>query len=139
MMTNKISRAVGLDAVERRFARWRDGQEGRERIPDELWSAAAAAARVHGLHSTARRLHLEYRKLKGFTDSPALPRRKASPAVRTVGKTARQFVELTSAAIGQPRCTVELHNAVGATLRIELQSGDLSALSGITHAFMGVA
>jgi hypothetical protein len=143
MMTNKMSTAVSLDAVEKRFQQWRDGPEGRERIPDELWSAAAAAARVHGLHSTARRLHLEYRKLKGFTGgftgSPALPRRKTSPAVKTVGRTVRQFVELTSASIGQPRCTVELHNTAGATLRIELQGGDLSALSGITHAFMGVA
>lgn len=137
-MTNKRLTAVSLDAVEQRFQQWRDGHEGRVRIPDELWSAAAAAARVHGLHSTARRLHLEYRKLKGFTGSPALPRRKSSSAVKTVGKTATQFVELTSAAIGQPRCTVELHNPVGATLRIELQGGDLSALAGITHAFMGV-
>lgn len=139
MMTNKMSRAVSLEAVEKRFQQWRDGHEGRERIPDELWSAAVAAARVHGLHKTARRLHLEYRKLKGFAGAPASPRRKVSPAVKIVGKTAPQFVELTGAAIGQPRCTVELHNAAGATLRIELQGGDLSALSGITHAFLGVA
>ena len=139
MNTNKMSRAVSLDSVEKRFQQWRDGHEGRVRIPDELWSAAVAAARVHGLHSTARRLHLEYRKLKGFAGAPASPRRKPSPAVKTVGKTAPQFVELTSAALGQPRCTVELHNAVGATLHIELQGGDLSALAGITHAFMGVA
>ena len=139
MMTNKMSATVSLDAVEKRFQQWRDGHEGRVRIPDELWSAAAAAARVHGLHSTARRLHLEYRKLKAFTVPPALPRRKASPAVKTVAKTAPQFVELRSAAIGEPRCTVELHNTAGATLRIELQGADLSALSGITHAFMGVA
>ena len=63
MMTNKMSRAVSLDAVEKHFQQWRDGHEGRVRIPDELWSAAAAAARVHGVHSTARRLHLEYLKL----------------------------------------------------------------------------
>ena len=138
-MTNKMSRAVSLEAVEKRFQRWRDGHEGRERIPEELWSAAAAAARVHGVHSTARRLHLEYRKLKGFADSSASRRRKASSAVKTVAKRTRQFVELTSAAIGQPRCMVELHNTAGGTLRIELQGGDLSALSGITHAFMGVA
>jgi hypothetical protein len=139
MMTNKMATAVSLEAVEKRFQRWRDGHEGRERIPEELWSAAAAAARVHGVHSTARRLHLEYLKLKGFTDSPASRRRKASSVVKTVVKRTPQFVELTSAAIGQPRCMVELHNTAGATLRIELQGGDLSALSGITHAFMGVA
>jgi hypothetical protein len=139
MMTNKMSLAVSLDAVEKRFQQWRDGHEGRVRIPDELWSAAAAAARVHGVHSTARRLHLEYLKLKGFTDSPGSRRRKASSVVQTVVKRTAQFVELTSAAIGQPRCMVELHNTAGATLRIELQGGDLSALSGITHAFMGVA
>jgi hypothetical protein len=139
MMTSKTSTAVSLDSVEKRFQQWRDGHEGRERIPEELWSAAAAAARVHGVHCTARRLHLEYRKLKGFTGATALPMRKASPAVKTVGKLAPQFVELTSAAIGQPRCTVELHNSAGTTLRIELQGADLSALSGITHAFMGVA
>ena len=139
MMTNKMATAVSLDSVEKRFQQWRDGHEGRERIPEELWSAAAAAARVHGVHSTARRLHLEYLKLKGFTDSPASHRRKVSSAVKTVVKRAPQFVELTSAVIGQPRCTVELQNAAGATLRIELQGVDLSALSGITHAFMGVA
>ena len=138
-MTNKMATAVSLEAVEKRFQRWRDGHEGRERIPEGLWSAAAAAARVHGVHSTARRLHLEYLKLKGFTDSPASRRRKASSVVKTVVKRTPQFVELTSAAIGQPRCMVELHNTAGATLRIELQGGDLSALSGITHAFMGVA
>lgn len=139
MMPSKMSTAVSLDALEKRFQHWRDGHKGRVRIADELWSAAGAAARVHGVHSTARRLHLEYRKLKGFAGSAALPRGKDLPAVKAGGKMATRFIELTGAPIGQPRCTVELHNGVGATLRIELQGGDLSALAGITHAFMGVA
>jgi hypothetical protein len=41
--------------VEKRFQQWSGGHEGRVPIPDELWTAAAAAARVHGLHFTARR------------------------------------------------------------------------------------
>jgi hypothetical protein len=53
MMTNEMSTAVSLDAVEKRFQQWSDGHEGRVPIPDELWDCggrcgARAWATFHG-------------------------------------------------------------------------------------------
>ena len=55
---------VGMRRVCRRFERWRKGHKARLPIPEVLWSAAAEAAREHGVFRAAKALRLEYGKLK---------------------------------------------------------------------------
>ena len=53
-----------LARVLRRFERWRRTRHRRSPIPDALWVLALDAARVHGLHQTARTLRLNHTALK---------------------------------------------------------------------------
>src|SRR6266700_3031302 len=60
----QISRCSNLDEVRTRFENWRQNRRGKQRIPDELWSAAIEVARRDGVNPTAAALHLDGGKLK---------------------------------------------------------------------------
>lgn len=51
---------VQLERLRGRFEQWRQTRDGRSRIPEKLWAAAAKAVARYGLHSTARALGLDY-------------------------------------------------------------------------------
>jgi len=53
-----------LEQIRERFKRWRETRGRGEHVPRELWAAAIGIARTHGLHVTARELHLDYGGLK---------------------------------------------------------------------------
>jgi hypothetical protein len=53
-----------LEEVRERFKRWRETRGRGEHVPRELWAAAVGIAREHGLHVTARELHLDYRRIE---------------------------------------------------------------------------
>ncbi len=55
---------LSVEEVRHRFERWRQNRRGKDRIPDELWSAAVAVARREGVNRTAAALHLDGGKLK---------------------------------------------------------------------------
>ena len=60
---------VGMRRVCRHFERWRKGHKARLPIPEVLWSAAAEAAREHGVFRASKALHLEYGKLKRMVEA----------------------------------------------------------------------
>lgn len=108
-----------LDRVHRRFEDWRRTRQRRSRIPEGLWALALEAARVHGLHQTARTLRLNHTALKQRLCAADGPAARAP------------FVELVPSA-GGPACTLELETARGAKLRLQLQGitpPELTALS----------
>jgi len=92
------------------------------RLPEAVWTSAAALARTQGLSVVARTLRLDYYKLRraaGASSSPTAP-----PA----------FVELQVAAVADPGpglSTVELSDGTGArmTLRVPSERPTLLALA----------
>lgn len=82
-------------------------------MPEELWRAAVALAREHGLYATSRDLRIRYESLRARLD--AMPERGTERA-------ARAFVDLGSAvgATQDNRTVVELVGASGAKLTIRL-------------------
>jgi hypothetical protein len=64
MRGRKSGDSLDIDEVRIRFENWRQTREGKARIPDELWSAAAEVARRDGVNQTAAALHLDGGKLK---------------------------------------------------------------------------
>jgi hypothetical protein len=124
----------GLSQLKRRFEQWRAGRRIGERIPLELWAAAVAAAAEHGAYGVAAELHLDYAVLKrraGLTGGKA-PATELAP----------RFVELfapagrtMAAGISQPECVVEMANARGAKMRVELSGNGLCGLSSLCSAF----
>ena len=56
--------AAGAAALRRRIERWRETRGKRTRMPEELWAAATALARAHGVSRVARTLGIGYETLK---------------------------------------------------------------------------
>jgi hypothetical protein len=123
-----------LSQLKRQFDQWRAGRKVGERIPVQLWAGAVAAAVEHGAYRVSAKLHLDYAVLKRRA---ALAAGKAPAA-----ELAPRFVELFApaapmkpAAASQPECVVELANARGAKMRVELSGNGLCGLSSLCSAF----
>jgi len=119
---------TSLDRVRWRFEHWRQTRPRRSPIPDTLWTAALAAAKTHGLHRTARTLRLNATDLKrraGVADgAPARP----------------PFVELLAVpGSPSPPCTLELANARGTTLRLQLPGISPPALTALSRTLWRAA
>jgi hypothetical protein len=122
-----------LEQVEQRFLRWRESRKRGEHIPPALWAAAVSVAGEHGLHRVAHELRVDYDGLKRRFD------RAGDTAPR--GTVDAQFVELFArsapATAGLRECVVELENARGAKMRVELNGNGLVGLAGLCSAFWG--
>ena len=127
--------ADALTQLKERFATWRAVRKLGMRIPPELWSAAVAMVGVHGACRVAGEFNLDYDMLK----------QRVAQAGGKVTSTelAPRFVELFApggampAPSAQPQCVVELANARGARMRVELSGQGLVGLSALCVAFLG--
>ena len=130
---------VGADALRQlkaRFVAWRAQRRRGMRIPPELWTAAVEMVSVHGAYRVARALNLDYGVVK---QRAAVAGRKA-----TTTEVGPRFVELFAAAApmpahsaAKPQCVVELANARGGRMRVELSGQGLVGLSALCSAFLG--
>ena len=128
-----------LHHVTQQFAPWRASRTTpRGRIPPPLWAQAVDAARQHGVYRVSIDLRLDYAALKR--------RVEGSGATVPRGRVAPQFVELlaNTAAPSAPaattvrhECVVELENARGAKLRVQLNGPGVAALAGLCSSFWG--
>jgi len=113
-----------LERVVQQLQDWRAGRKLGERIPASLWAAAVGAAREQGLHRMATRLHLDYAGLKRRAECADAPTPRAAVAPR--------FVELfapsasMASAAERAECVVEMGNARGAKMRVELNGQGLA-------------
>ena len=125
--------ADALIQLQERFAAWRAVRKLGMRIPAELWTAAVEMVAVHGACRVAGELKLDYNVLKQRV-ARAGGKAKATSLVP-------QFVELFAAAgpapsASLPQCVVELANARGARMRVELSGQGLVGLSALCSAFL---
>ena len=60
------------DEVLARFENWRQSRRGKQRIPEELWSAAIELARRNGVNPTATATSPGWRKAETANDSSRL-------------------------------------------------------------------
>lgn len=120
--------AENLEQVEQRFKRWRENRKRGERIPKVLWAAAVSMARQHGLQRIAQELRIDYDGLKKRLECADSP-------VRADGADPR-FVELLAPRSAEmSECIVEMENARGAKMRIELRGNDLGGLASLSSTF----
>ena len=119
-----------LHPLAQHLKAWRSTRTPGQRIPDELWRAAADLARVHGLSRTAAALKLSYYDLKRRLLAGRIPRRgRLTPA---------PFVEVAPPALtGGPGegGTVELVQACGARLTLRLPNASAKDLLPLVHLF----
>ena len=138
--------AQALSELKREFAQWRAGRKGGERIPVALWAQASEAAVEHGAYRVSVELHLDYADLKrrvardsGTAEPAALAPRfvelfapdGAVPPTPTTQPA--QPVQPTPAS--PPPCVIEMTNARGASMRVELNDCALAGLSSVCSAF----
>ena len=134
--TGKAARTAAVEALsplKQQFEQWRSARRAGERIPPQLWDAAVSATGEHGAYRVARELNLDY----------ALLKRRATQATGALRRTPKpHFVELVAAqglSIPAPgseaQCVVEMANARGATMRLQLRGNALEGLPALCQAF----
>jgi len=119
-----------LEGLRRRFERWRGTHKARSRIPEPLWGSAVKMASTFGLNRTAKTLRLDYYVLKKRVkqDRVAI----ADPPE----KDAATFLELVSpTSAGLCHCTLDLENAGGAKMRVQLKSITMPDLAALSRSF----
>jgi hypothetical protein len=127
-------KADALAQLKERFAAWRAVRKLGMRIPPELWAAAVEMVAVHGACRVAGDLTLDYDMLK--------QRVAMAGGKVTATELAPRFVELFAPAgampaqSAQPQCVVEMANARGARMRVELNGHGLGSLSALCNAFL---
>jgi hypothetical protein len=132
-MTMRRRRSVdtfNLDEVRTRFENWRQNRRSKQRIPEELWSAAIEVARRDGVNPTAAALHLDGGKLKRRMVAADSVSGKAMPPT---------FVELMAPpTVGLRECTIELEGRNG-KLRIHWKGGTSADVAALSRALWDVA
>lgn len=129
--TTPRSEASQLQLLAQRLKAWRATRAAGQRIPQELWKAAAELAGVHGLSRTATALRLSYYDLQRRLLNVGRPRRRRAPAAR--------FIELAApalpAGLGESG-TLEVIGASGARLTLRLPNARPKDLLPMVHLFL---
>ena len=120
---------LNLDEVRTRFDNWRQNRQGKQPIPDELWSAAIEVARRDGVNPTAAALHLDGGKLKRRMVAAGSVSGKATPPT---------FVELMPPAVDLRECTIELEGR-NTKLRIHWKGATAADVAALSRALWDVA
>ena len=123
-----------VKAVRTRIERWRRTRKKRSRMPEDLWAAAVALARVHGVYRAAQMLTVSYETLKRRTADSAKTRRAGKRGSAPAG-----FVELDAGQLmvsTDPTATVvELTDGDGAKLVIRVPGPGHVDLLGLANGF----
>jgi len=120
-----------LEQVRRRFEHWRRSRQRGTRIPESLWASAVNLAGTYGIHRTAKALRVDDYGLKkrveqkrAFSRGP--PEDGSVPA----------FVELAlPTETGSGQCLLELEDAAGSKMRVELRGFEAPDLVALTRSF----
>ena len=121
---------ASLEAVRRRFEKWRRTRQPGARISKSLWAAAVKMAGIYGLHRTARALPVEYYSLKKRVELAAATQVRFEPDSGTA------FVELPpSMPIESCGFTLELEDADGSKMRVDLKAATPPDLVALCRSF----
>jgi hypothetical protein len=123
-----------LASLKQQFEQWRAARRTGERIPSPLWAAAVSAMGEHGAYRVSSELRLDYASLERRAALAAGSAPDSTPKPRFVELMAPQALSMTAPAPDAP-CVVELANARGATMRLQLRGDALAGLPGLCQAF----
>ncbi len=124
------SEPAGLPSLARRFMTWPVHPDTGQRIPRELWQAATAVARIHGINPTVAALKLNYYDRQRRLHSGQACRRGRPPAA--------VFVEVSSvpsSSGGGERGMVEWIHPGGARLIVHRGAAGVDELLPLVEMF----
>ena len=133
MKQGSLQATADLDEVRRDFERWRQSRRFGTRIPEELWQAAAEVGREIGVSKASRELCLDYYKLRRRTESTPEQRPDAESPQE------RKFLEIPLCADPSPGCILEVEDARGVRLRVELKGATPAHLETLARTFWSLA
>jgi hypothetical protein len=115
-----------LSLARRQLDQWRHRQQGRKRLPRELWSKAVALAREHGINKTARILGLKYESLKKHLDA-------TPPGASGSGKARPEFIEFLPREMvsSSLECMIELEDGSGGKMRMHVKGASMADLASL--------
>ena len=120
-----------LEPLAQRLNAWRAAHRRGQRLPEDLWQAAADLARVHGLSPTSAALRLNYYDLQRRLSGRRVQRkRRLAPP---------PFIELGPPALPSglgERGTLELVQASGARLTLRLPNATPRDLLPLVHLIL---
>ena len=119
-----------IEDVTRQFEAWRKTCRLHEPIPAELWKAAASLYGTYPPYKIARKLRLNYTKLKDHMHAlnTDLPMKKALAA--------EGFVELDFGAPGMAcQCVIEMQDSNGGKMTLQLKRDECPDPIEICKAF----
>lgn len=131
MKQGSLQATADLDEVRRDFERWRQSRRFGARIPEELWQAAAEVGREIGVSKASRELCLDYYKLRRRAESTPEQRPDAESPQE------RKFLEIPLCA--GPECILEVEDARGVRLRVELKGAMPGHLETLARTFWSLA
>jgi len=119
-----------LSRVRRQFEQWRNQQQGRKRLPPELWAKAVTLAQAYGLNRTARVLGVKHDSLKKHLETVASD--ASDP-----GKAQAEFLELLPRQMNPSslECTLEWEDAGGAKTRMQVKGVGIPDLVSFARLF----
>jgi len=139
--TSEIEQAIvpseGLEEIKQGLQEWRSHRKLGEHIPAPLWAAAVEAAKKLGVYRVAIDLRLDYAGLKRRVEGTGAPAPRSQVAPRFVELVSAAASPTLAAATGRHECVVELENARGAKMRLELNGPGVAALAGLCNSFWG--
>lgn len=117
-----------------RFAEWRRNRVIGARIPKALWASSVRLAGQFGISRTATCLKLDYYELKKHLESAAPSAMKTSVARQTPA-----FVEWPASSLPTPaECVIELENAEGSKMRIQLKGSHAPDIVALSRTFWNI-
>lgn len=132
MARSRSSFSAGLERVRHQIDRWRSTRRKVSPMPAELWAAAVALSRIHGVSMTSRALGLSYTSLKDRVTS-------TRPQVGSRSREPIRFVELNPGSLmegsGPSGAELELCHPDGAKLVLRLREPSGLDLAGLAEAF----
>jgi len=119
-----------LSLARRELDQWRKQQQGRKRLPRELWSNAVRLAREHGLNKTACTLGLKYDSLKKHLEA-------AAPGASGRGKTRPEFIEFMPREMmpSSLECMIELEDGRGGKMRMQMKGVSMADLASLARGW----
>ncbi len=119
-----------LSLAHRQFEQWRNRQQGRKRLPPELWAQAVTLAQTYGLNRTSRVLGLKYDTLKQHVETIA-------PEASDSGKVQAEFMELLPRRMNPSsiECILEWEEADGVKTRMQVKGAGIPDLMSFVHLF----
>jgi hypothetical protein len=124
--------ATRLREAQKAFTRWRKTRLSRSRIPEPLWNLAVSLAGELGVHPVSKALRVNYERLKAYVQET-----EGVTAEARSQKSAPVFVEVDMstqpAALGD--CLIELEDACGARMRMQLRGPLNVDIVGLSKSF----